>query len=69
MAPDNSMERLRKNNPEAYKKFIQERLPRKKMGTAEEIVPLVLWLCSPSASMMAACCVPIDGGEGLSYVQ
>lgn len=68
LAPGNSFERLRESKPDVYKKFIKERLPRKRLGDAKEIVPLILLLCSPAASMMSGCCVPIDGGEGMSYV-
>lgn len=67
-APGNAMQRLEKNNPEAYRLFIQERLPRKKMGMAEELIPLILFLCSTAASMMGGCLVPIDAGEGKAYL-
>lgn len=69
LAPENSFERLKKEKPDVYEKYIAQRMPRGRLGTAEEIVPLILLLCSPAASMMTGCCVPIDGGEGLSYVQ
>ena len=68
-APGNAMQRLEKNKPEVYKQFIQERLPRKKMGMAEELVPLIRLLCSDDASMMGGCMVPIDAGEGKAYLQ
>ena len=66
--PDNAMGRLQKQKPEAYERFIKERLPRGKMGKAEELVPLLAFLCSDSASMMGGCMVPIDAGEGKAYV-
>lgn len=68
LAPGNSFERLKKNNPDAYEKYLSQ-LPRKKFGSAEEIVPLLLFLCSSEAAMMAGCLVPIDGGQGTSYFQ
>lgn len=68
-APGNAMQRLEKNNPDAYRRFIEERLPRKKMGMAEELIPLILFLCSDAASMMGGCMVPIDAGEGKAYLQ
>lgn len=67
-APENSWRRLESKDPSVVSKFISERLPRKFMGKAEEIVPLVLFLCSDSASMMGGCLVPIDAGESRSYV-
>lgn len=67
IAPGNAMERLQKNNLEAYNKFINERMPRKRMALAEEILPVILMLSSSEASMMGGCMVPIDAGEGLDY--
>jgi 3-oxoacyl-[acyl-carrier protein] reductase len=67
-APENAMARLEKTKPEIYKQFIKERLPRKFMGKAEELIPMIQLLCSDYASMMSGCLVPIDAGEGLSYV-
>lgn len=67
-APENAMARLEKTKPDIYKKFIEERLPRRVMGTAEELVPMILLLCSDAASMMGGCLVPIDAGEGKAYV-
>ena len=67
-APENSWERLKDRDPEVVKKFIEERLPRKFLGRAEELIPLILLLCSDAASMMGGCLVPIDAGEGRTYL-
>ena len=61
------MERLRKKNIKDYKKFIKNRLPRSLMGSANEVLPMLLFLCSKHSSMMGGCLVPIDAGEGKSY--
>ncbi len=68
IAPENAMARLQEANPEAYGKLIEERLPRKVMGEAKEIIPMLLLLCSEDASMMGGCLVPIDAGEGKAYI-
>jgi len=39
-----------------------ERTPMKRWGKTEELAPLVLFLCSESASFMTGAVVPIDGG-------
>ena len=39
-----------------------ERTPMKRWGKPEELAPLVLFLCSESASFMTGAIVPIDGG-------
>lgn len=67
IAQENAMARLQKTNPEAYRKFIEERLPRGVMGEAREIIPMLLLLCSEDASMMGGCLVSIDAGEGRAY--
>jgi len=67
IAPENAMARLQQSNPEAYDNFVQERLPRQIMGDAQELIPMLLLLCSSDASMMGGCLVPIDAGEGRAY--
>ena len=67
IAKGNSMERFKKKNLKDYKKFIKTRLPRRKMGHVDEIIPVILFLCSNYSSMMGGSLVPIDGGESKSY--
>lgn len=68
IAPENSWVRFQNRDPEGVQKFITERLPRGRLGTAEELLPLLTFLCSEEASMMGGCLVPIDAGEGKGYV-
>lgn len=67
-APDNCMVRFQQRDPQALEKWIAEREPRKRLGQPEEIIPLMMFLASRKATMMNGCCVPIDAGEGLTYV-
>ncbi|MBU3956389.1 SDR family oxidoreductase [bacterium] len=66
-APENSWERLKAQKPKVVENFIKERLPRGFLGRAEELIPMILLLCSDAASMMGGCLVPIDAGEGKAY--
>jgi 3-oxoacyl-[acyl-carrier protein] reductase len=66
-APGNSWERLRADKPEVVERFVAERLPRGRLAEADELVPLIGFLCSDAASMMGGCLVPIDAGEGRTY--
>jgi len=66
-APGNSWQRLKANKPEVVERFIAERLPRGRLAEAEELVPLIAFLCSDAAGMMGGCLVPIDAGEGKTY--
>ena len=67
-APENAMIRLKNKNKLAYANFIKQRLPRKKMGNVKEILPLLMLLGTNFSDMMGGCMVPIDGGEGKSYI-
>ena len=67
LAPGNSWARMTVDKPEVVCQFIQQRLPRGYLAQAEELVPLLAFLCSDSASMMAGCMVPVDAGEGKCY--
>tara|TARA_B100001971_G_scaffold167765_1_gene159011 strand:+ start:369 stop:1160 length:792 start_codon:yes stop_codon:yes gene_type:complete len=67
IAPGNAMERLRKKNIKDYIKFIKTRLPRGLMGNVNEVLPMLLFLCSRHSSMMGGCLVPMDAGEGKAY--
>lgn len=67
IAPGNAMDRLKEKDPGILEHFIRDRLPRGVLGSARELVPMILLLCSDEASMMAGCMVPIDAGEGKAY--
>ena len=56
-------ERLEATKPDVVKQFIEERLPRKFLGKAEELIPMIIFVCSDAGSMMGGCLVPIDAGE------
>ena len=67
-APENSWERLNAAKPEVVKEFIEKNLPRKRIADVDELLPLIYFLAGKAASMMSGCCVPIDAGEGKSYI-
>lgn len=68
-APENSWMRLQQRDPQALENWIAQRQPRKRLGQPEEIIPLMMFLASRKATMMTGCCVPIDGGEGVAYLE
>ena len=67
MPSKNAWERLEAKDPAVVQNFIEQRLPRKRIADATEIIPLIALLAGRGASMMAGTCVPIDAGEGVSY--
>lgn len=54
--------KLEKENPKELKEYFHHHLPRGKLGTPEEIAPVVTFLCSEYASFMSGSIVGIDGG-------
>lgn len=65
-SPGGSWERLRDKNPDLVKDIENEQ-PKGRFGESKEIIPLLKLLASRKAKMMIGSCVPIDGGESLSY--
>jgi 3-oxoacyl-[acyl-carrier protein] reductase len=68
-APDNSWMRFKERDPKKFEEVIAERQPRRQLCNVQELMPILLLLASRRATMMTGCCVPIDGGEGVTYVQ
>ncbi|MEH2374157.1 SDR family oxidoreductase [Nostoc sp.] len=54
------LDRLSKANPEAIKQLIAG--PMGRMGTPEEVVNAVLWLCSDASSFVTGQSISVDGG-------
>lgn len=54
--------KIQKENPAALESYFKEHLPIRRLGTPEDIGPVVAFLCSDFASFMAGSIVGIDGG-------
>lgn len=66
MIPDTGWEKEAKENPEEFKKNVDE-LPLGRLGTPEEVANVVAFLCSEKASLINGASIPADGGEGRSF--
>ena len=66
-AKDNYIMRLKKTNYKAYQNVIKKRLPRKKVGNAEELLPLINLLCSSEGSILAGSSISADACETKAY--
>ena len=64
--PDTGWEKKQKENPEKFKKFV-EQLPFGRLGTPEEVANVVAFLCSEKANLVNGACIAIDGGESKSF--
>ena len=56
-----------KNNPEHAERYLKERTPIERFGTAEEISPFVALLCSEKASFAVGSIHAIYGGQARHY--
>mgnify|MGYP001415371279 CR=1 FL=1 len=55
--------KVRDENPELYKKFVNETLPIGRLGTPNEIAPFILMLASNHATFAAGSLLNLDGGS------
>ena len=55
------LETMIEREPEALKALIEE-LPNRRLGRPEEVASVVLWLCSPAASLVIGQAIAVDGG-------
>ena len=63
----NAMWRLKKKNIKAYKKFINTRLPAKKMHKSKDLMPMLDTICLSNVNMLSGSTIIMDAGEGKSY--
>lgn len=54
--------KIQKENPAALETYFNEHLAIRRLGTAEDIAPVVAFMCSNQASFMAGAIVRVDGG-------
>ena len=59
----NAMDRLRKKKPDVFQDFINNRLPRKRMATTDEIVSFLAYLCNQESSIFSGSVIAMDGAE------
>ena len=57
-----------KNRPEHAKKYIEERCPLGRLGTTNEISPMVALMCSELASFMQGAIIPVDAGQSKHFM-
>jgi NAD(P)-dependent dehydrogenase (short-subunit alcohol dehydrogenase family) len=62
-----SWERAMVERPEYVARYIAERCPRGSFGTAAEVAPMVVFLCSDLAAFCEGSIVPIDGGQSRHF--
>ncbi len=66
LIPDTGWNKERKENPEEFKKQVEDILPLGRLGTPEEVAAVVVFICSEQASLINGATIPVDGSEGKS---
>ncbi len=61
LAPAGVAAHMVQNQAEAMAGILKEQ-PIGRLGRADEVAAVVLWLCSPGAGFVTATALPVDGG-------
>ena len=56
-----------KNNPEKFRKMVEEKFPLGRLGKPEEVAYSILMLCSERASLINGASISADGGESVYF--
>lgn len=62
IADNNHWDNVRKNDPDRYERFVNNRMSIKRLGTTEEISQFILFLSSELATLFAGSSIAVDGG-------
>jgi NAD(P)-dependent dehydrogenase (short-subunit alcohol dehydrogenase family) len=67
MIPDTGWAAEQARDPAAFAARMQAEFPLGRLGSAEEVAAVVLFLCSRQASLINGACIVADGGESGAF--
>lgn len=63
LVPGNGWDRYREAEPQGYADYVTHGFPMGRLGTAEEVADVIVFLCSPRAHWINGRNIPVDGLE------
>jgi 3-oxoacyl-[acyl-carrier protein] reductase len=57
----------RDRDPASFEQRMDREYTLGRLGTPEEVAAVVVFLCSPVASLVNGACIPVDGGESRAF--
>lgn len=57
--------KIKEEDPERFESYVRNNIPRGKMGTAQEVANVVLFLCSEYSALVNGASISCDGGQGV----
>jgi 3-oxoacyl-[acyl-carrier protein] reductase len=64
MFPEGGWDRFRQRDPDKYAAFEQREFPSQRLGTAEEVADVAVFLLSDRARWINGAHIPVDGAQG-----
>ena len=65
--PGTGFEDEKRADPAAFQRMVDEEYPLGRLGTAEEVAAVVVFLCSAAASLVNGANITVDGGQSRSF--
>lgn len=67
LIPGTGWARERNKNSKGFDAMCRQQFPLGRLGTADEVANIVLFVCSKQAALLNGACIPVDGAESRSF--